>query len=717
MDDCVIENATITIQNPNCGNPDGEGMRELGNAGQVLVRVELDLAYSSEKLLNLDVLLMHVAARESDFEAITVEGDDVLADSVEKAMEFNLLSGVLDSEVKELDNFMECLEREIVDARQKISSCKHLRDAFPEMEEKFRDSEESLKQSKNQVSELRMHSAKFQRTLLAYSGQENWNDGKGAYFSESNQFSSRNANLKMQTAEQQRHILRMLEKSLGRELDLEKKLPESRQNEEELKLKLHSMEQEVFCMGEAEEIVWVRLLEAENTAEVLMGISKEMMGRLLTIQFNLNSLIQRENEINFKLKDSMERLSAKESAFQKLESSSRELDNFLLDQTTSLKASLKEAEDKYILANSEAFTLREKVNLLDEQQKENELKIQNAKVSLEASQEKNSVLNSEIGKMENVIKDLKKYISEAESKVESAEAKCVLFSQTNLELNQELNHLKSTGSNTEKINFLEKQLREADIQLQHANASAEASQEQQNMLYSAIEDMENLIGDMKSKVSKAGSRAESAEAKCIQLTETNMKLNEELNFQRGRIESLESSLHKDDNTKVATAKDISIRTKVITDLVMQLAKERERVQKQISSLTNENKNLVKLLRTQGISVTTSNRGNGANKPPVSADDLISTSSIKVSKEEVMDSSATGFQVNESLKEEPIGVTHVEPAISANEAITEEFKSETVRTIEAGELNSKHLLGAILALIVSLTAVYLFRQETLWPNSN
>ncbi|XP_043695123.1 WPP domain-interacting tail-anchored protein 1-like [Telopea speciosissima] len=727
MDASAVEHATIAIQDPDGRDPEleseihysqdagsatGEGMRELGSAGEVLTRVELDLVFCSEKLVNLDVLLMHVAARESDFEAITVESDDVSADSVEKAMEFNLLSVVLDSEVRELDNFMEYLEREIVDARQKISSCEHLRDAFPEMEQKLHDSEESLKQSKDQVSELGTQSAKFQRTLIAYSGLENWNDDKGAEFSESNQFSNINSKLKMQTTEQRRHILSMLEKSLARELDLEKKLSESRQNEEELKLKLHSMEQEVFCVEEAEEIVLERLFEAESTAEILMGISKEMMGRLQIVQFNLNSAVKRENEMNSKLKVSMEQVSAKEASFQKLESSST-------DQTASLKADLKEATDKYILANSKVFTLSEKVNSLEEQLKESEIKLQNAKASLEASLEQNNVFNSEICDMENVIDDLKKNVSEAESKAEGAEAKCLLLTETNLELNQELGLLKSTGSNTEKKNFLEEQLREADIELQHAKASAEASQEQQNLLYSAIEDMENLIADLKLKVSKAESRAESAEAKCILLSETNMEINEELSFLRGRMDSLELSLRKADNAKVATAKDISIRTKVITDLVMQLARERERVQKQISSLISENKNLVKLLRTKGVSVVMSNKGNENNRePPVSKDGLVTTISTKLSKEAVVESSDTGFQVKEPLKEEPVRATDVETAISANDAVGEDSKSETVRTIEARELiKSKHLLGAILALIVSLAAVYLFQHESLWPNNS
>jgi predicted nucleic acid-binding Zn-ribbon protein len=101
------------------------------------------------------------------------------------------------------------------------------------------------------------------------------------------------------------------------------------------------------------------------------------------------------------------------------------------------------------------------------------------------------------------------------------------------------------------------------------------------MLYSAIGDMENLIKDLKLKVSKAESRADCAEEKCITLSESNEELNEELNFLKGRLDCLEASLYQAKEMKKATAKDIGIRTKVITDLVMQLAIERERLHKQV----------------------------------------------------------------------------------------------------------------------------------------
>ncbi|KAF8407909.1 hypothetical protein HHK36_007047 [Tetracentron sinense] len=685
----------------------GEGMRELGSAGEVLTRIELDLACSSEKLVNLDILRMYVAAREGDFEASDVENENISADSVEKALEFDFLSGILDSEVRELDNFMATLQTEIVNARQNISSCEHLRESFSEMEEKLHDSEETLKQSLDQVSEMTMQSAKFQRTLLAFVGQENWNNDDGADFSENDQFSNKNAKLKMQTAEQQRHILRMLEKSLAREIDLEKKLSESRQSEDELKLKLHSSDQEIFCMEEAAEAVWGRFCEAENAAEVLMGIAKEQMGRLQIVQFNLNGSVKREGEVRSKLQDCTDQLKAKESAIQKMESSSAELHDFLLAQTTSLKSSLRETENKYILSNSESFTLREKVNSLEEQLKESEFELQNADPTVERNQDQHNALCSELSEMENVVEDLKEKISKAESRAGSAEAKCTLLAQTNLELNEELGFLKGSDNNMDKVNLLEKQLRECDIQLQLAKASAEASQEQQNMLYSAIEDMENLIEDLKSKVSKSESRVENAEEKCVILSETNLELNEELSFLRARMECLEASLNQADDAKKRTAQDIVIRTKEIADLVMQVATERERLHKQICTLTKENKILVKTLwKTKNdASINMSQNGNGDNQEFLfSKHDLSTSAYTKASEESITESPDTSFKVDKSLKDAPVCETEEEPPFSTS-------KPETVRTIEAGQLNSKYIFMAILILVISMIAVYLFQQES------
>lgn len=144
---------------------DAKDMMDIGSAMEVLTRVDLDLAYSSEKLVNLDTLMMHVWAWENDFEALAT--DDISVDCIEKALAFDFLSGILDSEVRALENFMGTLQAQMVDARLKISSCGHLRELFTAVEVKLYDSEESLKQSQEHALEMKMQLAKLQMTSLA----------------------------------------------------------------------------------------------------------------------------------------------------------------------------------------------------------------------------------------------------------------------------------------------------------------------------------------------------------------------------------------------------------------------------------------------------------------------------------------------------------------------------------------------------------------------
>ncbi|OMO75782.1 hypothetical protein COLO4_25875 [Corchorus olitorius] len=620
----------------------GEVNGELGRASEIITRLELDLACSSEKLVNLNILTMHVATREIDFESFMSEKNFMIVDSVEKALEFDILSGILDSEARELDKFMKSIETDIVGARETVSSFKHLGETFFRMEEKLHDSEESLKQSQDQVSEIKTQSADFQRILSCLHGDEYWNDERGMNILEADRCSNNNAKLTMQTIEQQRHILRMLEKSLAREIDLEKKLAESRQIEEEMKLRILSLEE-----GLEEEAMDIseRLFEAENAAEVLMGISKELLGQIQIVQFNLNSSIHREAELRSKLEDSTEKLEAKESALQKLESGGARVNDFLLAQTENLKASLTEAEQKFILADAEAFTLREKIEILEKQLSESELNLLNEKASANESREQYDVICSELNKQGNIINDLKDKLSKAENKADNAEVKCKLLAETNMELNEELGLLKSHDITPEKVEALERQLKDSEIRLLSAVASAEASQEKQNMLYSTIGDMENLIEDLKLKASKSEKRADSAEDKCIILSENNAELSEELSFLRGRLECLEAALNQAEEMKMETAKDISVRTKLIANFLMQLTVERERLNQQISALAMENKILVVKLRQTNkdpsIIVSHENRSN--------VDDILfseqnsNTASARESKEETTKLSADGSE--------------------------------------------------------------------------
>lgn len=145
---------------------DSKDMLDIGSAMEALTRVDLDLAYASEKLVNLDTLMMHVWAWENEFEALAT--DDISVDCIEKALAYDLLSGILDSEVRAVENFMSTLQLQMVDARLKITSCGHLRELFTAVEVKLYDSEESLKQSQEHALEMKMQLTKLQMTSLAF---------------------------------------------------------------------------------------------------------------------------------------------------------------------------------------------------------------------------------------------------------------------------------------------------------------------------------------------------------------------------------------------------------------------------------------------------------------------------------------------------------------------------------------------------------------------
>ncbi|XP_068335477.1 WPP domain-interacting tail-anchored protein 1-like [Pyrus communis] len=671
IDDLEVESSIAC--NLGSVSSDGVVIGELRHLGEVLTRVELDLACASEKLVNLNVLMMHVATRESEFEAFASEEEQTSAYYLEKALELSHLSGILDSELSELDKLMAILQTEITSAQGILSSYTYLGETVAVIEEKLCDSEQSLKQLQDQAYEIRMESLNLQRAFPCFDGEQNRNDNEEVVGLEDAKVSSTNVKIKMQSVEQQRHILRMLEKALAREMDLEKKLTKSKQIEEDLKLRVHSSEQEAYCMEEEAADALGRWLQADNASEVLMGISKELLGRLQVLQFNLNGSAQREAELRSKLNGQAE---AKENTLRKLESSNAKLNSFLLEQTAGLKDSLKEAEDKLIIASSEAFTVREKVSALEGQH------------------------NVEVSELETVIADLKENVSKAEARAKNAEAKSKLLTETNTELNEELGLLKSTGSPLDMVDSLERKLRESNIQLQHAVASAEASQEKQNMLYSTITDMDSVIEDLKQKVLKAENRADITEDKCIILSESNADLNEEISFLRGRLECLEASLHQAEEVRIATAADIGLRSKVLTNLLMQLAFERERLHKQISSLAMENKTLkLKLQTNNSRSVVI---GNDERESCKDSKHEMATGTRETKEE---DESASNSKLDRTQNNASVGESR-ETRVERTDS-TSEFK--TVRRIDAGVLSLKHLLMATFILLVSAGA-YLFLQQ-------
>ncbi|XP_031095541.1 WPP domain-interacting tail-anchored protein 1-like [Ipomoea triloba] len=648
-----------------------ETMQDLGSMGEVIAKIEVDLACSSEKLANLGVLKLHVETRENEFETFAAEKEQCSNDSAQKAMEFELLSVLLDSEVRELSVLLSTLQIEIGCSRQIIPSCEDAGELYGVIEEKLNDAESSLKQSQEQILELKVQSSNLQRILLTSMGNVNWEDDDKALESLENAGPlTPNTKIKMQTAEHQRQVLQMLEKSLANELDLENKLSESKQREEELNL---TFQQQLFCLEIELEDACGRLFAAENATEVLLGVSKELRGKLQRTHFNLKSALQREEDLKSKLKDSNELVLAKDSLLQKAENTCEEL--------------------------------RTKVNSVDKQLKDSDL-LQSATISAQKN------LEMKIHEMEARINNLIEKSSIAERRAETAEAECKSLRDVNTELNKELSLLRNSSSVTsERIYLLERQLKESDLHLQHAVASAEASQEKQTMLNFTIKDMENLIEGLKSKVSKAESLTESAEEKCIILSEANAGLNDELNFLKSRMEFMEASLHRAEETKKTTARDISLRTKLITDLIMQLALERERLHKQISSLTKEKKALRKQFEQ-----TLMKQLEQKEKVPdavLGGDDAENTGESMLTEHK----SCSANSPKESTKEAtevPLSDNMQDESETCQEIFEDEPKTEhtvstskldSTRDIDARQLKFKYFLtAALLIMIPALLAV-------------
>ncbi|XP_011077848.1 WPP domain-interacting tail-anchored protein 2 isoform X2 [Sesamum indicum] len=659
---------------------DGE---ELQNALRVSSEVDMTLAYLTEKLANLEHLLLLVLAGENDTEAIDFENNNVSAEFYEKAFTLDLLFAILNFELRELDGLVVDLQDLIVDTLTKISSCENSAELFTGLARKMHDSEDLLKRPQERLLEMKIQLAKLQMSSFFFKQNEYKHDLDMGVEGE----------LHLATSEwepgvltsEKRRVLRMLELSLARELELENKLMELKQNEEDLKLKIQLIDRVAVCMEEAAEVAWGRFLEADNEAEVLMGISKEMLGKLQVVNSDVSSSDKREEEYKSKLQYCIHELNEKEALIEKLNSSIVQL----------------------VADNAEVTGLRERVQMLEQRLSRTELELIEASVACETSEQQLRV-------MEGEIESLREKPYAAESRAGSADEKVTQLTDSNLELTEELEFLRgSNDSNTKKVSLLEKQLRELDIQLQHSRASSEASQEQQNMLYSAIWDMETLIDELRQKVAKAENKTESAEERCVILSETNSELNKELDFLRSRMEFMEISLDQVTLEKRSSAKDISIRTGLIMDMVMQLAVERERIQKQLTYLTKENKLLrEKLQKEQNNTslILQDNRSHDDKELLPSALDSVDRESAKTSALKVTEVSSESVQVQKSAVDALSNENQTVFSSSASHSRNLVLKLEAESSVETGKSRRMYLLMATLILLLSILAAHLFPKR-------
>ncbi|KAF8725488.1 hypothetical protein HU200_020014 [Digitaria exilis] len=637
-----------------------DAMNSGGSNVEILTRVELDLAFASEKLLNLEMLVMEIARRATEFEPATFEDESISSETAETAFELDMLYGILDAEVKELFNLISSLQADIKSIEHRV----HEEESGGKVKAKLNAATVSLKQMQELIADIRNESAKFEKAIVFFHETEGV-EGAGC----ENGHLSYQAG--MQTEDQHINVLHMLEQSIASEIDLEKKLSDSRSVIDDLNLKLHHHEKEIYFLEESAESVSCRMFEAENASELLFATSKEFADRLNTMQLHINVQKCKEDDLKSKLEQSLAKLSFLENSPEKME-----------EESNKIKA--------------ESISLQDRIQELEKQLRESNFQLHFAKGSAETSQEEQNALHSELSTLENTIKNLKDDVSRAECRAKNAEIRCMQLTQGNIELNGELSALKSEKS--DKANLLEKKLKESNTQLEHAKAAVDAIVEQQGMLKSTMSDMEHMIEDLKGKVSEAETRAGSAESKCTLLTDTNLELSEELAFLRGRVESLENLLHEASHAKVSTAKDIAIRTKIITDLVRKLALERERLHLQIATLTKKNKILAQKYK-EGVNASTR-----MSKKATAKD----TSLQFTEKAEEIFPDSSPSQTEVTYYEAKAHTPSEDISTSENDSASDDTR-ETVRAIKPSLLNWKSIFVSFLVLLVAVV-VFLLHED-------
>lgn len=631
----------------------------------MLTRLEIDLAYSSEKLVNLDHYMTVVSLEDNRLREWSQS--QISEEDIERDLISDLLFGYIDCEVTELEHVLSILQVKITSAHQKIYPCEgHTEEPNAFQQKKLHQFGNSWKDLQEKVSKMKQHLAQLHRTLSSirpndciYLLEDENSEGSGFDFG------------------QRRLVLGMLEKSLAEELDLKRQLLESREREEEQKLKLLHANEVVSQMETFAEIALERLLEAEYSSEMFMRLAKEMMFRFQILQFNLQCSAQREGEMKSELQRSLEQLKKKEHVLAEIQRNS----------------------EKMRQSSQDKETLEEKVKLLEKKLRDSESKLQEANDSYEASQEQFSV-------MEDTIESLRERVFMAEDRAHSAETDFIALTQENMELREEVGFLKVGDGNEEK-GLLEKQVRDLEAQLQTARAASD-------MLYTAIWDMETLVEELKSKLSNAESRAQNAEEQCLLLAESNLELTKEVRLLKSKSMTLEENLKENNRANAAWGKDISNGAKLITEMVMQLAAERERIQKQLLSLARENKILLQELRK----VRKNNfKGNQSHKE----DHMKELGSAGISRAasatedlgEKPSSVTSSNQVDENESSEHDMIDEAEAVGSSNDAATDFPSCENESKEKPKHLNKTlylYIFAAIFVLFLSILAMNISWQD-------
>jgi len=141
-----------------------DGIIETDVFTNMLTRLEIDLAYSSEKLVNLDHYMTVVSLEDNRFREWSQS--QISEEDIERDLISDLLFGYIDSEVTELEHGLSILQAKITSAHQKIYPCEgHTEEPNAFQQKKLHQFGNSWKDLQEKVSKMKQHLAQLHRTL------------------------------------------------------------------------------------------------------------------------------------------------------------------------------------------------------------------------------------------------------------------------------------------------------------------------------------------------------------------------------------------------------------------------------------------------------------------------------------------------------------------------------------------------------------------------
>ncbi|XWS36804.1 hypothetical protein CRYUN_Cryun20dG0117200 [Craigia yunnanensis] len=436
-----------------------------------------------------------------------------------------------------------------------------------------------------------------------------------------------------------------LEAFQARTLSLEIAVQMANEKEKELTECLNLATEEKKKLEETSQFSSEKLAEAENLVEILRSDLNLTQQKLQSIENDLKAACLKESEVMEKLKSAEEQLEQHVRVLEQSSARNSELESLHESLTRDSELKLQEMMENFTNKDSEAKSLFEKLKLFEDQMKVYEEQVaQAAGQSASLKEELNQSL-MKLAPLESTNEQLRKEIFEVDNKVLQSSSENELLVQSNIQLKSRLDGLQELlnsavsekeitaqeiASHMSTIRELsdqhtrvselraeaEAQIVEAEAQLHEAIERNSKNESEANDLIEKLNVLEGQIKTYQEQAHEASTIAVSRKVEVEEtlvklkqvesfveelqtksahyekesggLAEANLNLTQELATYESKLGDLESKLTAALTEKDETAEQLHTSKKAIEDLTQQITSEGQRLQSQISSLTEEN---------------------------------------------------------------------------------------------------------------------------------